>query len=154
MHCGIAIWQNGDLVKTLTVSAPGKKKGSDSERLIALKRKLETVFTDLYDAVPGSGNPVAKVAIETFGNHNSRFGASRMILCGQARAIVVAVADSYCEQIIDICKGNSPKEEAELVARQFGLPANTAKPGKQDSMAHERDAVFLGWLCKFDKKWG
>jgi hypothetical protein len=148
LHTGLAIWCEGQLLKTMTVNAPSKSsttkaKGrvvlNDSQRIIALQDKLKAVFLELSkDAV------IAEIAIETFGNHNSPYGAKAMILCGQARAALSLAARQYCPKVTDINKGRRKKLEADLFARHYGV-------GMEKVKEHERDAVHISIIAGFDK---
>jgi hypothetical protein len=154
-NTGLAIWEHGKLVDTMTVTMPSKSSPkrmgrevivrSDSERLIEMERRLDTVFCKIYDSYHGADDPIEVVAVETFENHNSQFGAGRMLLCAQARAVAVLVANKYSKTIVDITKGSAPKTDADMFARVYGVPLDRKHE-------HERDAVHLSIISGFDKK--
>jgi len=155
VNTGIAVWDRyGDLVKTLTVHTPrgmgpkrkdGSRKAlSETQRIITLGERLDEVFLDLYESAPSDFTPIFMVRIETFGNHNSRFGANRMNLCSQSRAILAWIASRYAVDVDGISKGKAPKSDADWLAKKYGI-------GMEESKEHERDALHLGILCNFDK---
>lgn len=148
-YTGIAVWCRGKLIETMTVSMPRKTKRatkkhaavvlSDSDRLLALEQHLDAVLVRLYDSQDG---PIDTAVIETFGNHNSRFGAGDMILCAQARAVAVLVANRYSRRVVDVCKYGAPKGEADMLAKVYGKDETNSTP-------HERDAIHLSMLAGF-----
>jgi Holliday junction resolvasome RuvABC endonuclease subunit len=137
---GFAIWRDGECRETGTLRPP--KDGEESERLIWLKRELEKIFIDLDNTFGGVGAAVNTVAVEKFQGFTHRPNMLSMMKCSAARAICIAVADSYAENVIDVNKKTSRKSDAQFLALAAKIKGSE----------HARDAYQLGIIASFDKQ--
>jgi len=105
---------------------------------------VDRLFIWLEDLEKKHKQVITTIAVEEFIKHVPRMIASRLKrlfeFLGYLKGRLRGFCDSRGADLVDVCKGRAPKEEALLVARAHGFEGRTQ---------HEIDAFHLGLLAGF-----
>jgi len=132
---GFAVFKEGRFCECGTVWPKGKNR---IDKLLSLKQLYHQLLTRL-----DTETELLHVAVESWQKHVSGSKTYGMMLCSEARGLLVCVSLEFTTLVTYISKGNTPKSEALLLARARGCAGSE----------HAVDAVHLGILAGFEKYW-
>lgn len=132
---GWAVFCEGKVVEIGTIRPKGPDRMAKLSYLFSQMVELFYNYWKIYGAFP------AEITVEQWESHSPVERFQTMVVCAEARGIIVGVSLDYCSNIKYLSKGTSSKKEAAFLANAVGLVGSE----------HARDAFHLGCLAGYYK---